>query len=157
MVLGKLRETRFWIEWEDKFESDSNTYITPLDPEVIEAASVARPEMEADDERVAKEAWRYVYENVDYVLSEEWKTPSQTLREGAGDCEDVTFLIASMLPNMGIPKSEIVLGDLVFPDGSEELHTWNRVGDTVVDATGSIQSSELATYKPRTTYTIVAE
>jgi len=156
MSFKELAEDRFWIEWEDKFEDDSNSYITPQHPEVGEAASVAMPVAGSTDEQVARAAWRYVYENVDYVLSEEWKTPAQTLREGTGDCEDVTFLIASMLPNMGIDRSSIVIGNLVFPNGKEELHTWNEVNGTVIDATGSQESSELSEYNPETTYKIVS-
>jgi len=157
MVVDELVEQRFWIEWEDKFESDSNSYITPQHPEVEEAASVASPPMGASDAEIGRAAWDYVYDKVNYKLSKEWKTPAQTLRERTGDCEDVTFLIASMLPNMGVDESKIVIGDLKFPDGREELHTWNEVGGIVIDATGSMSSAEMAEYVPKTTYAIVSE
>lgn len=157
MVFEEVVERRFWIEWEDKFESDSSSYITPMHPEVEEASAVASPVMGSSDSEIGKAAWQYVYDNIDYKLSEQWKRPAETLRSGEGDCEDVTFLIASMLPNMGVERSKIAIGDLVFPDGKEEMHTWNVVGGVNIDATGSMRSSELVEYKPKTTYTIVTE
>jgi len=157
MVVEELVEERFWIEWEDKFEDDSQSYITPGNPMVVDASSSAMKRETGDAKAIAEMAWDYVYNNIDYKLSKLWKVPETTLLDKEGDCEDVTFLIASMLPNMGVKRSKIVIGDMVFPDGSETLHVWNEVDGHVIDATGSKESRDLAEYKAKTTYVIVAE
>jgi len=157
MVFDEIVEERFWIEWEDRFESESNKFITPRHPEVEEAAAVASPTMEASDGEKAVACQEYVFENIEYSLSKKWKTPAETLSSGVGDCEDVTFLIASMLPNMGVNESEIAIGDLVFPNGDVETHTWNIVEGVVADGTGSKETTEVVSYKPETTYRIISQ
>lgn len=157
MVVDFLAEESFWIEWEDKFEDDSDSYITPQNPMVVEASNRATTGRTGDSRSIAKMAWQYVYDNTEYKLSEKWKRPEATLLDKEGDCEDFAFLIASMLPNMGVEESKLVIGDMVYPDGTEQLHVWNVIDGFAVDATGSMDSARRVEYKPRSKYTIVAE
>jgi transglutaminase-like putative cysteine protease len=152
-LIAEMREARFWDDWEEKFEENRYKYITPQHPAVIRAANRANVRGGTDKEK-AKSAWWRVYKQVKYTLSKEWKTPDQTLRERAGDCEDVSFLIASMLPNMGVTGHELVIGDLIFPDGKRELHVWVDVDGLAVDPTGSPKLSGKVTYEPVKRYVI---
>lgn len=150
----ELRFERFYSDWEDRFETETDKYITPNDTKVVRAAEKAAARIGTNKSK-AMDAWQYVYDRVDYRLSKEWKEPRQTLMEGVGDCEDVTFLLASMFPNMGIDESKVVLGKLRFPDGYEEAHTWNVVDGKVIDATGSPELEAERTYIADTTWRIV--
>lgn len=152
-LIADIREARFWDEWQERFEDNRYKYITPEHPDVIRAARRAN-RRGADDKEKAEDAWWSVYKQVKYVLSKEWKTPAQTLRERTGDCEDVSFLIASMLPNMGVTGHELVIGDLIFPDGEKQLHVWVEVDGFEVDPTGSPKLAGKVNYKPIKKYVI---
>lgn len=154
--ISKLVRARFWRDWRSRFNDEASIYINPESPEVNMAVNEITY-AGSSDEAKAKAAWDYVYENVDYRLSAEWKLPGQTLTEGEGDCEDVTFLIASMLPNMGVDESYIVLGYLIFPDGRREEHTWNEVNGKVVDATGNPDSVGKLRYTETYRYKVKTE
>lgn len=157
MVLEGLIESRFYQGWEERFEDETETFITPTNSKVVEISETALMSGFEGQMTSARDAWQWVYTNIDYKLSKEWKTPEQTIREGIGDCEDVTFLIASMLPNMGVDESVVVLGELMFPDGRGQFHTWNEVGDMVIDGTGSMDKVKTLNYVPHKRYKIVAE
>ncbi|MCD6384118.1 MAG: transglutaminase domain-containing protein [Thermoplasmata archaeon] len=50
--------------------------------------------------------YRWVEENIDYIsdpggLANYWASPMETLRLGAGDCEDVALLLGSMITSIG--------------------------------------------------------
>ena len=123
----------------EDFEDRAGEYITPYNPEVqqaTESIGICEP---CGNRKNALKIWNYVFNNVEYQLSETWFTPAETLKNGKGDCEDVTFLVGSMLLAAGIEDTEIVVGYLHHGDGRKEEHTWNRVGDMVIDATGTPQ------------------
>lgn len=149
-----LRNESFYNNWEEKFEEETEQYVTPNNSVVkgLSARVVSR-DSETDVEK-ALDAWRWTYNNIKYKLSKRWKTPEETVSEGTGDCEDVTFLIASMLPNMGVKDNVIVLGKLKHKGKEPEYHTWNVVGNRVIDATGSMESVEKAKYIPETRYEV---
>lgn len=154
--MGLLRsavEARFWDSWMMRFDSNKEAYITPNHPEVESAARAAK-RMGANNKMQGMAAWEYIHSRVRYVLSERWKTPPQTLREGTGDCEDVTFLAASMLLNMSVPELQMGVGRLAYPNGDSELHTWVEIDGLVVDPTGSPDRDPEVEYKPVKTYTI---
>jgi len=153
MILDELVEERFFSEWKQRFESNWQKYIKPDDRRVKRWARAAKPEI-GDDEDMAVAAHAYVYNNTDYKLSKKWKTPRETIRSKVGDCEDFTFLISSMLTNMGVESHELHLGKIKFPDGTEDYHTWNVVGGTVADATGSRQAIKRIQYNTDTKWTI---
>jgi hypothetical protein len=139
-----------------RFEQNRGAYITPDNREVISAARAATKSGGTDKDQ-GMAAWSYIHSRVKYVLSREWKTPAQTLREGTGDCEDVTFLAASMLLNMSVSDPQVAVGTLIYPNGDNELHTWVKVDGLVVDPTGSPDRSPEVTYKPVKTYTIATQ
>jgi transglutaminase-like putative cysteine protease len=153
MILGKIMQERFFSEWKQRFEGNWQKYIKPDDRRVEQWARVAEPGF-GDAEEIAVTTHSYVYNKTDYKLSKKWKTPRETIRSKIGDCEDFTFLISSMLPNMGVESHELHLGKIEFPDGSEDYHTWNEVGGVVVDATGSREAIKRIQYKTDTKWTI---
>lgn len=129
-------EKEFWDWWVKRFIDEHEQYITPDNHLVKQWTSGAKLDRESNPEHKALKAWDYVHERIDYKLSRKWKTPEETIQDSEGDCEDVTFLIASMLASDGVEKTQIGLGELVYPDQKKQLHTWNVVNDTVIDATG---------------------
>lgn len=152
-LIREMKEARFWKTWKDRFEGEKALYITPNKGSVSQAAERAS-RRGLSREETAMNVWDYIYDNVDYILSKRWKTPAETLREGTGDCEDVTFLAASMLVNLGIDDFTLEIGELVYPDGRIELHTWVEVDDLVVDPTGSPRKDPELGYKSVQSYRI---
>jgi hypothetical protein len=80
----------------------------------------------------ALKIWDYVARKVEYItdkrafgLDDYWLFPEETLVLGKGDCEDSSFLLASMLLASGISESCVraVLGRISTPDGSYG-HAW---------------------------------
>jgi transglutaminase-like putative cysteine protease len=153
MILDKLVEERFFSEWKQRFEGNWEKYITPDDRRVKRWSREAEPEF-GDGDDMAAAVQVYVYRNTDYKLSKKWKTPRETISSKIGDCEDFTFLISSMLPNMGVDSHEIHLGRIQFPDGTQDYHTWNEVDGSVADATGSREAIKRIKYKTDTKWTI---
>ncbi len=146
-------DERFWDKWEDKFLSNAEDYITPNEPEVKAAVSNAGV---CDSCGVAEKAdavWEYVYDRVDYKLSDEWKEPKQTLEEGVGDCEDVSFLAASMLIRAGVEEFDYVIGYLES-DGPDEKHTWLEVDGEIVDPTSPAGGNGGIEYTPEQRFVI---
>lgn len=152
-LIADMREARFWKGWKDRFEANTDTYITPNNPTVVQATNKADSGSITDKDK-AMDIWRYIYNNTEYSLSKEWKEPAQTLNEGIGDCEDVTFLAASMLPNLGVDNFKVVIGDMKFPSSKEELHTWVEVDGLVIDPTGKPDESPEVQYTPVQSYRI---
>lgn len=153
MILDELVEEKFFDGWKGRFESNWQKYITPEDKRVKKWANEVETRAFGDKGK-AKEAHKYVYRNTEYKLSKKWKTPRQTIRSGIGDCEDLTFLVGSMLPGAGVESHELHLGKIRFPSGESDYHTWSQVGDVVVDATGSRESTKRIEYKTETKWEI---
>lgn len=154
-LLKDMREARFWKIWKDRFEDEKSLFITPNKPSVSQAAERAS-RRGLNRKRTAMNIWDYIYNNVDYVLSKRWKTPAETLRESTGDCEDVTFLTASMLVSLGVDDFTIEIGELIYPDGRVELHTWVEVDGLVIDATGRPRREAGLGYRSVQSYRIAA-
>lgn len=147
-------------------KDDGRLFIMPDDPEVAAKVDEIAGEYTEDN----KEQWgdyermsRWVSMHIEYnqdtyipVLTEVldwnfewvddfWRTPAETLRDGMGDCEDVSALLASMILNynerrfpvwmVGIatpppnPKGHI---GIAFPVANQQL--------TIIDPTGKYQS-----------------
>ncbi|HQN30858.1 MAG TPA: transglutaminase-like cysteine peptidase [Methanothrix soehngenii] len=77
-------------------------------------------------------SWDYVTRSIDYVtdkssfgLEDLWLFPEETLMLGKGDCEDTSFLLASLLLASGISEQcvRVVLGRVASPAGSYG-HAW---------------------------------
>jgi len=147
-ILSEAVASRFYDEWKARFEDNWQKYIRPESRRVRRWSRRVENMCQACDTGRPIDAWDYVYENVEYRLSKKWKTPNETIRSGIGDCEDVTFLLASIFPAMGVDTHQIVLGEIIFPDGKSEFHTWNEYQGMVIDATGTPESTDMIQYIP---------
>lgn len=83
------------------------------------------------DQRALK-IWGYVAEKIQYItdkrafgIEDYWLFPEETLVLGKGDCEDSSFLLASMILASGISEHcvRVVLGRISTPDGAYG-HAW---------------------------------
>lgn len=146
------RNEDFWQWWANRFESNVDTYITPNNQLVSRRAR--RSAVGKTDKQKAMAAWRWLRRETEYELSKLWKVPSQTLRDRKGDCEDYTFLIASLLKAGGSNGHKIKIGELITPDGQRQLHTWNVVSGRVIDATGDPEDVKHVDYNTIRSYTI---
>lgn len=146
----------FWDDWEERLADEADKFVTPNDPVVVEEANKIDINGARTERDVALDTWRHVARRIDYELSKEWKEPRQTLQEGVADCEDLTFLIASLLPNLGVEKSFMHAGDLIFEDGDEQKHSWNVVGGMIVDATGMPEDIVGLKYRPLLKFRVVS-
>ena len=143
----------FWTYWSDRFLSGHHTYITPRDPAVIDATTDATTNT-SSAYNTGLSVWDWVAQHTTYTLSKDWKQPAQTITEGKADCEDVTFLIASMMLAAGYQDTDIAIGYLVYPDGTAELHTWNTIAQEPVDGTGTPGNIDQYTYDTVATFTL---
>jgi len=151
---GFIDDLILWPYWTERFEDESGKFITPNNSLVQSAVSESGARSETTPAPKAMACWLWVNDNVQYDLSKRWKTPEQTITEGLGDCEDVTFLLASMFAHAGINKSQVVIGYLDKPQSPPLAHTWNRVNDTLIDGTGSPETVANLTYQEELHYTI---
>jgi hypothetical protein len=94
-----LVSVRFPGQWHDLRE-----FITPLDAEVQRVLLETGYNLE--------DCFDFVCRNTRYQsdIGEFWKFPSETLRDGAGDCEDSTFAFVSLAQNFD-PDVWAILGD----------------------------------------------
>ncbi len=80
----------------------------------------------------AKAVWNHVVEHIHYHSEQEshdrWQFPQETLQLGHGDCEDKSFLCASLLVAAGIPadRVRVVVGILASDVQSprNQGHAW---------------------------------
>lgn len=145
-MIWKREKPDFWTRWSRLVEQKSDRYITPTNSNVRSFSdSIEISESDTDIDRAYK-VWQEVRNSVEYEMSTAWKTPEETLTLGKGDCQDVTFLIASILPNVGVDNSQVVIGSLQFPDERIEEHTWNRVDNQVIDGTGDMNDIQKLDY-----------
>lgn len=103
---------------------DVNSFLTPSEPAVHSVANqlksgaisnciyAAAPITETECKVI--EALSYVNRNITYVsdkkqygMSEYWAFPVETLESGAGDCEDISFTIASILLALNLPSDRV--------------------------------------------------
>ena len=102
------------------------------------------------DER-ARVVWRYVVENIRYVGDAEsqlqldfWQFPAETVALGQGDCEDTSFLVATLLLASGVSNFcvRVVFGTLkrssrkpgeghVWPIYKDEQGIWRILESTL--------------------------
>lgn len=144
-IIRLAADERFWDTWKDRFLDNAEDYITPNEPAVKAAVSNAGVCSSDDGDENSKDLkvdliWSYIYEEIDYKLSEEWKEPKETLNDGIGDCEDVSFLAASMMLRAGIDGFDYVIG-YMEKTGPEQKHTWLEVDGRVVDPTSPLDGN----------------
>ena len=94
-------------------------FVTPDDPSVQAVAREIVAKLGEGDNPTSRlrEAYNYVALNVRYVtdtkvfgFEEVWQKPSSTLQRGLGDCEDLSFLLCSLLQALGV-RSRVVFGE----------------------------------------------
>lgn len=156
MVLESIIESKFWIEWQDRFEKNYRRYIDPNDVRVKRYADNLSIRQTNSEYETAKKLWSHVDNSYTYKLSKEWKEPSKTIREGIGDCEDYVFLLGALFPHFGINNYEVVIGD-VIAGGDSQLHTWMRVDGKIVDPTTGPGELDGLEYEEVKSYTVEVE
>jgi hypothetical protein len=116
-------------------------FITPQDPSVqaVAADIVQKLGQEDSPANRLREAYNYVTLNVQYAkdmtqygFEEVWAMPDETLRRRMGDCEDLSFLLCSLLRALGVSAR------VVFGLYKGEGHAWVEAS---VDGFGGILES----------------
>lgn len=136
----------FWTWWRNRLTRNSTKFITPDNRYVRKELREIDLDSGSEEQTIIN-TWKHVHNTIEYKLSKEWKTPQETIKEGVGDCEDFTFLIASMMNNVGVEDNIIQAGKLTYPHGKESLHTWNAINGMVVDGTGMPEDIRKLKYK----------
>ena len=85
----------------------------------------------------AKAVWHFVVEQIETAKDSDhfdfWQFPAETLSLKAGDCEDKSFLCASLLLAAGIPSNcvRVTIGAICSSDASTPLegHAWAMYHD----------------------------
>lgn len=153
----------FYRNWSKRFSNNRDKFITPNNLRVKDEAEKADLTPYDDDINRAFRLWDYSNRNYRYSLSKKWKTPQETIIDKVGDCEDFTFLLASMFPHGDIEESRIVLGEIVavMEDGKRKdfkgdvsAHTWNEVDGNIIDATTTPEQVNKFVYKEYEHFTI---
>jgi len=83
---------------------------------------------------------QYVTDQDGKGVPEYFKYPVETLKDKTGDCEDQSYLLASLLQGAGVPNVVIVFGT-VEVDGRRFGHAW-------VEAQGKFIESTYPEYRP---------
>lgn len=136
MTPWKRDDDEFWEMWAKTIKQNKDTLIQPHNSQVVKFSRKVEHDDEDSNIDIAHKVWSLVNNEVDYKLEPYRKMPSEIIFEGNGGCEGMSFLVASMLPNLGVMNSYIEGGILHFNDGRSEQHTWNVVDDQIIDATG---------------------
>lgn len=99
-----------------------------------------------DREKFAENVVRWIREHIEYRpdtaigYREYFQSPVETLRMGAGDCEDMAFLAASILRAKGLP-AYVVVG---YRKGGNSYHAWVDLDGLVIDpAFGFVGRSDI--------------
>lgn len=151
--LDSIMEANFWDNWESKFNLNGKRYLDPDEQKVRHTVEHLNIAENRSDIEVARDISDWISSNHKYELTKRWRKPEDTLEEGVGDCEDYTFLLASILPHFGIKKFDIVAGDARY-SGNSEFHVWMELDGEVIDPTASSLQSETVQYIPELTFNI---
>jgi len=117
-------------------------FITPEDPSVQAVAKSIVEKLGAEDNAASRlrEAYNYVTLNIRYVTDikqwgypEVWAMPSETLKRGLGDCEDLSFLLCSVLHALGV-RSRVVFGEWKG-QGHAWVEAWTDGTGGILEAT----------------------
>ena len=116
--LGNYAVLRDRVNTRLGIDDDRASYVTPDDPDVAALVQEVTGGFDADEHwRDYQRLSRWVFKNISYsqdshlpVMPETpggalgwendfWRLPAETIRDGTGDCEDVSTLLVSMLRN----------------------------------------------------------
>jgi len=101
-----------------------STYIDPADPHIISLADEISMQAFTDSEKV-KEMMKWISSEITYFPGNNGTEPQsalELLESKKGDCDEISFLFASVLRNLEIPV-KIMSGKM--PDGTG--HAWTEV------------------------------
>jgi len=122
------------VRWGQRY--DLREFVQPDNPDVVESYSQIGPDV-----------WGcldFVCRNIDYTrdIGEHWQFPSETLR-GAGDCEDTSILLASLLNNF--TSAYVVLGAY-----QGYGHAWCQLDGQILESTYTQARpvTDLGNYEP---------
>lgn len=158
MIFGAFLNWRYRAVWANEFDNNYHRVITPDAPAVLEAAE------EIDNSqrpvKVVVDVWEWVTENINYVLTDSWRSPQEVIESGKGDCEDVSFTILSICLALDIEYMYVVLGRLKYPNKSRppENHVWLEYDGYIIDGTVNPDSiTNASRYVEIDTYKILNE
>jgi len=110
----------------------ANDFITPDNLIIQKLAESIRKGCKTKKDCILK-AFNFVSTKIRYIsdkrlhgLPEYWQFPEETLRYGAGDCEDSSFLLASILLALGFPKDDVRVALGAYEGAG---HAWVEVKD----------------------------
>lgn len=155
-LFKEMAEARFWDNWESRFSMNSHKYIKPQQPEVADLVGSLNVMSNQTDIGIARDISDWIAGNHEYNLTKRWRKPEDTINEGMGDCEDFTFLLASILPHYGVTDFSVVAGDAIS-DGYKELHVWLEIDGEVIDPTATSLQAEDVEYQSEITFDIKTE
>jgi len=144
-LFSDISEAYFWDKWESKMMVNNRKYISPDSPDVKQLADGMNILTGQNDIGIARDVSDWIASNYDYKLEKKWRRPRQTIIDQMGDCEDFTFLLASLLPHFGVDEFTIVAGDAITGNLSE-LHVWLEIDGEVIDPTASALQAEHVRY-----------
>ncbi|TWU60830.1 Transglutaminase-like superfamily protein [Rubripirellula tenax] len=114
------------------------------------ARDLEKVEVENDWERVEK-IYDFVRENVEYVEGP-IRNASDALKDGKGDCEDMTSLFVAMCRNSGIPARMVWIPDHCYPEFYLETPPSDGQPSTGIwfpcQAAGTRQFGRMDEYRP---------
>ena len=95
-------------------------YVTPRDPIVQNIVNYVGKDVDSLYSWVGDNI-RYVYDNVSHGVSDYWQLPYETLNLTTGDCEDVAFLLCSLVRAAGVSAENAFVAVGTVDDGG---HAW---------------------------------
>jgi hypothetical protein len=95
-------------------------YVTPRDPIIQNIVNFVGTGVDSLYAWVGDNV-RYVYDNVSHGVSEYWQLPYETLNLTTGDCEDVAFLLCSLMRAAGVSAENVFVAGGTVDDGG---HAW---------------------------------
>lgn len=102
-------------------------------------------------------AQNYIQNNITYTSDtlESWRTPSQTIQDKVGDCEDMAFLFVSLAISYGYDEDSICVcfGKIIDADGEEGGHAWVVIEqegiEYVIEPTLRVYPMNIVTFQSR--------
>ncbi|MBA7685220.1 hypothetical protein ES703_93638 [subsurface metagenome] len=113
-----LVSVRYPGQWHDLRE-----FVQPDNPDILAIYSQIGPDYWS--------LYDFVCRNIDYRRDwgEFWRTPSETLK-GAGDCEDTSILLTSLIRSGRTPNCYVALGSL-----GDLGHAWVELNGQILETT----------------------
>ena len=175
-----VERKRYVVRCKKPIKTDIREFVSPADDVVIketlnllaEKMSLPTTKLPGDFDKRALVIWDYIARGITYRSDAKmrrggdfWLFPSETLTLCYGDCEDASFLLASLLVGSGISpfNVRVVLGELQDQTGKsygghcwvmykDELGRWCFMESTLERAPWSLRSAELAEDKGLVNY-----